>query len=85
MSLTTLLPINRKATSITVEGMGAFPIDMLRYDACYPASERDAATIITSFEGAPIVSRVRLTLSFKGRYTPDRWRSFLWNVVAPLA
>ena len=32
-----------------VEGKGAFPIDMLRYDACWPKREGYSAEIMASF------------------------------------
>jgi hypothetical protein len=37
--------------SYTVIGMGQFPIDMLRHDHSFPASERDAGKIEETFKG----------------------------------
>lgn len=36
--------------SITITGRGSFPLDMLRYDRCFPASEIDANAIARTFE-----------------------------------
>lgn len=80
-------------TTFTVEGSGAFPFDMLRYDTCYP----DSSVSVSFMEGKE-KRRVRLCrLSqykpylpnfiegrFKGSIctpTADRWESFGWVVV----
>ena len=70
-----------KSTNITVEGVGHFPLDMLRYDQCAPYSSDDVAKIDTSeYQQRRRVRLVRY--SDGGRpATVDRWRSFLWNVV----
>jgi len=41
-----------------IQGKGSFPIDMLRYDACYPTSERDSSLIASTL---------------RDRYGRDRW------------
>lgn len=69
-------------TTVVVTGTGRFPIDMLRYDRCVPASSEDAGKIerVTFRDG----DAVHVTLK---RYSlnPDlptmaRWQSFLWDV-----
>lgn len=71
-----------------VEGNGPFPIDMLRYDACYPASVDDAEKIVTHLEfHAPYRVTLRHVIS-KGenplaKPTRGRWASFGWAVVLP--
>lgn len=76
--------------TVVVEGSGIFPFDMLRYDNCVPATERDSATM---GDGDPmegiggISSRRRVTLkrfSFTTNHpaTEGRWRSFGWMVVS---
>jgi hypothetical protein len=61
-----------------VTGRGPFPIDMLRYDRVYPASEGDSYTMGGEI-GADQGSR---TVEVEGRgCTPARWLSFLWAVV----
>jgi hypothetical protein len=69
---------------VEVEGRGPFPIDMLRYDGCYPVREAE-----DSYHGVGLrepecyegVRRVRL-YTVRERLTVDRWRSFGWKVVA---
>jgi len=56
-----------------VSGWGDFPIDMLRYDRAYPASERDSGVMVNSHE--------QRTVEVEGfSCTPERWESFLWKV-----
>ena len=66
-----------------------FPVDMLRYDYCYPASENDSAQIAFSFDlrkSKVKPSELEVTLC---RYahrdwspTDGRWESFGWEVIA---
>ena len=67
---------NARTVEFVVRGGGNFPIDMLRYDSCYPKSERDSGLIES--EG-----RREVTLESAGRFAPShgRWESFLWRVV----
>ena len=66
-----------------------FPIDMLRYDACRPASESDSSSIIRSFDHGPRVEPVEIrherpsTAFAAARWEPTnaRWESFGWEVV----
>lgn len=37
-------------TSFTVEGSLHFPLDMLRYDGCYPATQEDVNTMTNSLD-----------------------------------
>jgi hypothetical protein len=66
-----------------VEGTGAFPIDMLRYDACYPATEGDSHIITaTMHRGGVTANTVTLkTADPKRPPTVERWRSFGWTLV----
>ncbi len=69
----------------TVEGMGTFPIDMLRYDRCWPRTGADAAMVQEEHRTAggratrhvDIVTHVRPGQSWP---TIDRWRSYGWLV-----
>lgn len=73
-------------TRYVVEGVPPIPLDMLRYDQSFPATEQDAGRAglsVYEHDGTP----VRVTLdhhhtekSWRGP-TPDRWDSFLWRVV----
>lgn len=69
----------RYITTIVVEGSGDFPFDMLRYDQCYPASERDSYLM-----GYGHKRQVTLTRSSVNAMPPTyrRWASFLWEVVS---
>ncbi len=63
----------------TVEVRGAFPVDMLRYDSCHPASGEDAHAIAQSLAQHPR-EPYRVVLKALSRskthWTPERWRSF---------
>lgn len=67
--------------TFVVEGRGSFPIDMLRYDSCWPTSEIDAGLVARSFERRQGVRRVE-TISITGMRAPTdgRWESFGWKV-----
>jgi len=71
--------------TFTVEGQGRFPIDMLRYDSCYPASESESCKLSESVEnGGLAVRRVELACrNDRERWTPmaARWESFGWTVL----
>lgn len=63
-----------KIYEFTVEGRGPFPLDMLRYDSCWPAS-RDA---VVNMEDTRDMRQVRLR-SYN-QPTLARWNSFCWGV-----
>ena len=77
----------------TVEGSLGFPIDMLRYDGCYPASSDDVSAIHQSIaqtsrhDEVPDTVQVSLVVSCTTRGqtemypTAPRWESFGWRVV----
>ena len=71
-------------TDFEVEGVGAFPIDMLRYTSAWPKGESDARAIEDSFEGN---GRRTITLSREHRdpqpkLAGDRWEAkFRWRIV----
>lgn len=60
--------------SYTVEGIGAFPLDMLRRDRCWPADSNDAARL----DGE---ERRAVALRGLDHPTGDRWLSFGWEVL----
>lgn len=78
-----------KTSTFVVEGVFPFPIDMLRYDQCFPVTGNDAAEIEASInrerdaEGKRRKFSVKLTtVSHAGLYpTTARWESFGWKVV----
>jgi len=75
-----LIEAAQNSIEFTVEGRIPFPIDMLRYDLCRPATESDSNMIEVTFRvntGSP--NRVNL----KGLKPPTaaRWNSFGWRLV----
>lgn len=80
----------RYITVVEITGCGPFPMDMLRYDQCWPATADDAATIARScyqpsdrYEWMVRVKkhvpskREAVTLE---RWTLGRWQSFACDV-----
>lgn len=57
-----------------VKGGGAFPFDMLRYDAGWPTSQKDTSKLL---------GHDRRTVEISGIHTPtrDRWASFGWTIM----
>lgn len=79
--------MNREPTIFTVEGKGAFPVDMLRYDQCWPIDPESTLAIEHSLRPETLskeerrrVRRVTLATHGWNKPTRERWRSFLWNV-----
>lgn len=70
---------------IEVEGIGPFPIDMLRYDSAWPATQADAAAISNSLTVGGANPTIKLLRMAPDRYVgPNeaRWRSHGWQVTA---
>lgn len=67
-------------TIFTVRGSGQFPVDMLRYDGCFPSSQDDVAFAFTQRDERS-VTLVSYTSMKQTRVTPARWESFGWKVV----
>lgn len=63
-----------KLFRVTVEGNGMFPVDMLRYDAAYPSTERDSGTIMGD-------GLRKVDVAMKNPPTEARWQSFGWIVL----
>jgi hypothetical protein len=80
--------------TFAVSGAGNFPLDMLRYDACWPASESDALRIQGHFDrymgsADERNSERRITVTLRRHVehpsrhpTTGRWESFGWRVLA---
>ena len=70
-----------------VEGSGDFPMDMLRYDRCYPAREgTDSANLCASrYRRSRLPRRKimlrRLVTNRHAMPTSVRWESFGWWIV----
>lgn len=75
-----------------VEGKWPFPIDMLRYDMCWPYRSKDSANIeasIRPLERLPdgsysthLTCTVMLQTFHNVELTKSRWLSFMWRVVS---
>ena len=72
--------------TFTVSGKLAFPIDMLRYDACFPQGPDDVAAIEASINrerdanGRRPRRDIALVTTSPTAPTSARWSSFLWTV-----
>lgn len=71
----------KKKITYTVTGSGPFPIDMLRYDRCWPRTEGDSRKIIDSFHR----SRLEFTVELESERPPTdgRWLSFGYKPEVP--
>lgn len=66
-------------------GRGAFPVDMLRYDNAVPVNfkllphaYKGVEVELEPGQDVPIIAVA--SQSDKLPFTPERWRSFLWNI-----
>lgn len=70
---------------ICVHGSSDFPIDMLRYDCCWPRNESDSYLIQGGAYSEPKDARNVWLLhdadNKHWRPNVDRWKSFGWQVV----
>ena len=67
----------------SVEGVGDFPLDMLRHDQAYPADEESVAAISAGFRWAAArKNRTTLVIRLASHRapTPERWRAYGWTV-----
>lgn len=70
--------------STVFSGVGSFPLDMLRYDACFPSKSEDAAVISESMNTvgkwtvrvSKFVGNVQRSRNLEECFTIDRWKSF---------
>jgi len=70
-----------KATNFRVEGRTRFPLDMLRYDLCYPRLQEDIEQLEESLHrNDPERLRVINLRTADCGPTKDRWASFGWAV-----
>lgn len=65
-------------TEFQVTGSGQFPLDMLRYEGCYPATSNDVAEMAKDHGLRTVTLHM---IGPKNRpVTIARWASFLWKV-----
>lgn len=59
-----------------------FPVDMLRYDSCWPKLQEDANVIQWAIAGERDEGIIVITLETVGTGAPtvERWRSFGWSI-----
>lgn len=62
----------------TVSGSGEFPFDMLRYDACFPATEAETGRMME--RGVRDVRVRAMSTNKHAPWTTPRWESFGWRV-----
>lgn len=78
------MPKSKGPFKIKVSGSLAFPIDMLRYDGAWPASEEESYKIAASVRHET-EGRIEVELYVQGplnRYPCiGRWDSFSWDVI----
>lgn len=63
-----------------VNGRGIFPLDMLRYDCCFPANGQSAFAIGENGSELRTVTLVRFAGTKSWEPTNGRWASFGWGV-----
>jgi len=70
-------------TVIVVEGHGQFPVDMLRYDCCVPASQGDVSQMMFARSASPrrVSLKMFTPVGMVVGATDGRWQSFGWSVV----
>lgn len=73
-------PIKVHESFFAVRGRGNFPVDMLRYDCCFPARGADAAAMEAAAHGEER-SIVLCRRASDSGVNVERWRSFGWTVV----
>lgn len=62
-----------------VKGSGSFPMDMLRYDQCFPATEDDSYEMTRASSVREITVKAWSDRPFSA-FTPARWHSFTWSL-----
>lgn len=68
-------------TRFQVRGRGRFPLDMLRYDNCFPASSDDVAKMDEEYSREErTIELITLHKYRQEHITPARWESFGWTV-----
>lgn len=86
MATQTYVPDRHKLTTtlkwafhFRVTGVGSFPLDMLRYDSCFPLDSGDATRL--DDRERRTVCLVHYTSDARWSPTARRWESFGWRVI----
>lgn len=71
--------VARARVKFTVVGGVSFPVDMLRYDSCWPAYEQESRKIEAMIRHE---HRGQQEVTLLGLHNPTiaRWDSFVWRV-----
>lgn len=71
----------------TVAGTGTFPLDMLRYDRCWPKTQEDTNAVRAGTNHPSKTHPLPVTLHSIGAAAPTigRWESYGWRVIDPSA
>jgi hypothetical protein len=79
-----LIEAAQQSYTFEVVGSGEFPVDMLRYDLCWPSSEQDSGLTAEAAGDHVRFKRTRY-ITLRGLKTPTvaRWASFGWTVTEP--
>ena len=75
--------MNQYRTRFHVIGSSHFPLDMLRYDSCFPDSTEAADEIECSVLARAQhqdITLQKLHVRKDPQLTPERWSSFLWII-----
>ena len=74
--------MKKKIFKATFRGILAFPIDMLRYDNCWPSTSEDAAKIHENLGSRGEEQEfLNITVTSEQDFTWSRWSSFGWTRV----
>lgn len=76
-----MAPKQVQGYEFVVEGSHDFPIDMLRYDRCWPRSE-DQAIAVAPYHFSQFREKRQVKLRGLNEPTDGRWESFGWRVVS---
>jgi len=71
---------NKEPRKFLVQGRTPFPMDMLRYDSCYPQTTEDAAKIARSIKNRPERREIALA-THSPSVTNGRWSSHGWRII----
>lgn len=71
----------RHVHQVSFQGLGIFPLDMLRYDRCWPAGPSDVAMVGYEINDLRVVSVRAYSENKNMPFTEARWASFGWHLI----
>jgi hypothetical protein len=69
-----------KLYQYTVVGSGAFPVDQLRYDSCWPADTESAIRMFRDRHDEEYRDEREINIESHNPPTEDRWNTFGWRI-----